>query len=159
MNVAPLLTPKSKQISCDTNIRSVRGIKKTTTTEQTQNKPTKQNKTNKQIRLVYYIAHYFVNPRSQLRLEFNHVVNKYLELFNSFRILLQTASQCPERLTRVYPQGCLRNSINVGVVEHRSFLTSEGGTSAPSFPHCSVLQEIDALMLLSFHVQKVPRCV
>ena len=54
-------------------------------------------------------------------------------------------------------QGCPRNSVNVDVVEHRSYLTSEGGMSAASCLHSSFLQAISAVMLWPFHAQKVPQ--
>ena len=37
------------------------------------------------------------------------------------------------------PQGCPRNSANIGLVEHRSFSALEGGMSAASFLHSSFL--------------------
>ena len=55
------------------------------------------------------------------------------------------------------PQGCPRNSANICLVEHRSFSTSEGGTSAASFLHSSFLQAINAVMLWPVHVEKEPR--
>ena len=42
-------------------------------------------------------------------------------------------------------------------VEHRSFLTLEGGMSAASFLHSSFLQAINAVMLWPTHVQKLPQ--
>ena len=53
------------------------------------------------------------------------------------------------------PQGCPRNSVNVCLVEHRSFSTLEGGMSAASFLHSSFLQKISAVVLWPVHVQKV----
>ena len=55
------------------------------------------------------------------------------------------------------PQGCPSNSANVCQVEHRSFLTSEGGMSVASFLHFSFRQAINAVMLWPVHVQKVPQ--
>ena len=55
------------------------------------------------------------------------------------------------------PQGCPRNSANICLVELRSFSTLEGGMSAASFPHSSFLQAIDAVMLWTAHVRKVPQ--
>ena len=43
------------------------------------------------------------------------------------------------------------------LVEHRLFLTLEGGMSAASFLHSSFLQVINAVMLWPVHVQKVPQ--
>ena len=43
-------------------------------------------------------------------------------------------------------QGCPRNSVNICLVEHRSFSTSEGGMSAASFLRSSFLQAINAVM-------------
>ena len=53
-------------------------------------------------------------------------------------------------------QGCPRNSANICMVEHRSFLTLEGGMSATSFLHSSFLQAINAVMLWLVCVEKVP---
>ena len=39
------------------------------------------------------------------------------------------------------PQGCPRNSANICLVEHRSFSTLEGGTTAASFLHSSEEQK------------------
>ena len=55
------------------------------------------------------------------------------------------------------PQGYPRNSANICLVEHRSFLTSEDGKLAASFLHSSFLQAISAVMLWPVHVQKVPQ--
>ena len=55
------------------------------------------------------------------------------------------------------PQGCPRNSANICLVEHRSFLTLEGGMSAASFLHSSFLQAINAVMLWLVRVEKVPQ--
>ena len=58
------------------------------------------------------------------------------------------------------PQGCPQNSANVCLVEHRSFLTSEGGMSATSFtsfPHSLFLKAISVVMLWPVHVEKVPQ--
>ena len=55
------------------------------------------------------------------------------------------------------PQDCPRNSANICLVEHRSFLTSEGGMSATSFLHPSFPQAINAVMLWPVHVQRVPQ--
>ena len=45
------------------------------------------------------------------------------------------------------PQSCPRNSANICLVEHRSFLTLEGGMSAASFLHSSFLLATNAVML------------
>ena len=55
------------------------------------------------------------------------------------------------------PQGCPRNSVNICLVDHRSFSTLKGGMSAVSFLHSSFLQAINAVMLWPVHVQKVPQ--
>ena len=55
------------------------------------------------------------------------------------------------------PQGCLRNSANICLVEHRSFWTLEGGMSAVSFLHSSFLQAVSAVMLWLLCVEKVPQ--
>ena len=55
------------------------------------------------------------------------------------------------------PQGCLRNSANICLVEHRSFSTLEGGMSATSFLHSSFLQAINAVMLWLVCVEEVPQ--
>ena len=62
---------------------------------------------------------------------------------------------CP--VSRQSPQGCPRNSADICLVDHRLFLTSEGGMSAASFLHSSFLQAINAVMLWPVHVQKVPQ--
>ena len=49
------------------------------------------------------------------------------------------------------------NSAHICLVEHRSFSTLEGGMLAASFLHTSFLQVINAVMLWSVHVQKVPQ--
>ena len=55
------------------------------------------------------------------------------------------------------PQGCLQNSANICLVEHRSFSTLESGMSTASFLHSSFLQAINAVMLWPVRVQKVPQ--
>ena len=55
------------------------------------------------------------------------------------------------------PQGCLRNSANICLVEHWSFSTLEGGMSAASFLHSSFLQAVNAVMFWPVHVEKVPQ--
>ena len=45
------------------------------------------------------------------------------------------------------------------VVEHRTFLTSEGGMSAISFLNSSFLQAVNAVMLWPVHVQKIPHAL
>ena len=57
------------------------------------------------------------------------------------------------------PQGCLRNSANIGLVENRLFSISEGGMSATSFLHSSFLQAVSAVMLWPVYVQKVPQAL
>ena len=52
------------------------------------------------------------------------------------------------------PQSNPRNSVNICLVEHRSFSTLEGGMSAASFLHSSFLQSINAVVLWPVHVQK-----
>ena len=54
-------------------------------------------------------------------------------------------------------QGCPRNSDNICLVEHRSFSTLEGGMSAASFLHSSLLQAINAVMFWPVHVEKVSK--
>ena len=55
------------------------------------------------------------------------------------------------------PQGCPRNSVNICLVEHRSFSTFEGGMSAASFLHSSFLQAVNAVMLWLVCAEKVPQ--
>ena len=54
-------------------------------------------------------------------------------------------------------KGCHRNNANVCLVEHRSFSASEVGMSAASFLHSTFFQAINAVMLWSVHVHKVPQ--
>ena len=55
------------------------------------------------------------------------------------------------------PQGCLRNSTNICLVEHRSFSTLKGVKSAASFLHSSFLLAINSVTLLPVQFQKVPQ--
>ena len=86
------------------------------------------------------------------------IVHKYPNPVSSFRSKLhRSARKGPYALRPISqhsPQGCPRNSTNVCLVEHWSFPTSDGGTSAASFLHSSFLQAIDTVMLQPVHVRK-----
>ena len=55
------------------------------------------------------------------------------------------------------PKGCPRNSVNVCLVEYRSFPTSEDGMTFASFLNSSLRQAINAVMLWLSYIQKVPQ--